>query len=106
MTLCSCVFGLAEAGLLHVMQREMMKEGMMKEGSSKGTKFPILFKIVEYLVGLGFILYDARSQDRPGAGTTVLVVLASLSQILLLFLKAYDLWKYRNPPPDVVQDLQ
>ncbi len=91
MTLCSCVFGLMEAWLLHNMQKE------------KGTQAPIVLKIVEYFAGLGFILFDAISQDPPGAGTTVLVVFASLSQILLLFIEARTFCKsYQEPPPDVV----
>ena len=93
MTLCSCVFGLLEANLLHAMTKE------------KKTKVPILLKIVEYSAGLGFILYDALSQDPPGAGTTVLVVFASLAEILLISLEVYTFWKYHEKP-DVVQDLQ
>jgi hypothetical protein len=91
MTLCSCVFGLTEALLLHNMQKV------------KGTKAPIVLKIVEYVAGLVFIVFDAFSEDPPGAGTTVLVVFASLSQILLLFIEARTFWKfYQEPPPDVV----
>jgi hypothetical protein len=71
----------------------------------KKTKVPILLKIVEYSAGLGFILYDALSQDPPGAGTTVLVVFASLAEILLISLEVYTFWKYHEKP-DVVQDLQ
>ena len=82
MTLCSCVFGLLEAWLLHKMTKE------------KGTKIPILLKIVEYSAGLGFVLYDALSQDPPGAGTTVLVVFAALAEILLISMEVYTYWKY------------
>ncbi len=82
MTLCSCVFGLIEAGLLHWMTAE------------KGTKTPILLKIVEYSASLGFVLYDALSHDPPGAGTTVLVVFASLAEILLISIEVYTFWKY------------
>ena len=82
MTLCSCVFGLLEARLLHKMTKE------------EGTKIPILLKIVEYSAGLGFVLYDALSQDPPGAGTTTLVVFAALAEILLISMEVYTYWKY------------
>ena len=81
MTLCSCVFGFLEAYLLHAMTKD------------RKTKVPILLKIVEYSAGLGFILYDALSQDPPGAGTTVLVVFASLAEILLISMEVYTYWK-------------
>jgi len=49
MTLCSCVFGLLEAYLVHAMTKE------------RKTKVPIVLKIVEYSAGLGFILYATSS---------------------------------------------
>ena len=88
MTLCSCVFGLLEARLLHKMTKE------------EGTKIPILLKIVEYSAGLGFVLYDALSQDPPGAGTTVLVVFAALAEILLISMEVYTYWKYYQAQED------
>ena len=93
MTLCSCVFGLLEARLLHKMTKE---EGAhaASVGARSGTKIPILLKIVEYSAGLGFVLYDALSQDPPGAGTTVLVVFAALAEILLISMEVYTYWKY------------
>ena len=85
MTLCSFLFQLVEVFILRTMTRD------------QGTRIPILVKVVEYAASLAFVLYDALTQDPPGVGTTVLVVLASLAEILLLGIEAHTSWTYRKP---------
>jgi hypothetical protein len=85
MTLCSFLFQLAEVFILRTMTRD------------QGTRVPILVKVVEYAASLAFVLYEALTQDPPGVGTTVLVALASLAEILLLAIEAHTSWTYRKP---------
>ena len=85
MTLCAFLFQLVEVYILRTMTRD------------QGTRVPILFKVVKYAASLAFVLYDASTQDPPGVGTTVLVVLASLAEILLLAIEAHTSWTYRRP---------
>jgi hypothetical protein len=71
MTLCSFLFQLVEVYILRTMSRD------------HGTRVPALVKLVEYAASLAFVLYDAATQDPPGVGTTVLIVCASLAEVLL-----------------------
>ena len=89
MTLCAFLFQLVEVYILRTMTRD------------QGTRVPILFKVVKYAASLAFVLYDASTQDPPGVGTTVLVVLASLAEILLLAIEAHTFWTYRRPEATV-----
>jgi ankyrin repeat protein len=85
MTLCSFLFQLVEVYILRTMTRD------------QGTKVPVLVKLVEYSASLAFVIYDAATQDPPGVGTTVLIVFASLAEILLLAMEAHTFWTYRRP---------
>jgi len=85
MTLCSFLFQMVEVYILRTMTRD------------QGTKVPVLVKLVEYSASLAFVLYDAATQDPPGVGTTVLIVFASLAEILLLAMEAHTFWTYRRP---------
>jgi hypothetical protein len=85
MTLCAFLFQLYELLLLRIMSRD------------QGIRAPVLVKLVEYSASLAFVLYDAVTQDPPGVGTTVLIVCASLAEILLLAIEAHTFWTFRRP---------
>ncbi len=83
MTLCAFPFNVFELGML----RTMVKE--------QGSKVPVLLKIVEYSANLAFVFYDAATHDPPGVGTTILVVFASLAEVLLIAFEAHTFFKYK-----------
>ena len=85
MTLCSFLFQLVEVYILRTMSRD------------QGIRVPTLVKLVEYSASLSFVLYDAATQDPPGVGTTVLIVCASLAEVLLLAIEAHTFWTFRRP---------
>jgi len=73
MTFASFAFSWYELKLVSRMAKE------------QGTKVPILVKIVQYSMGLAFIVYDVATLNPPGMGTKVLAAFACLAEILLLF---------------------
>jgi len=81
MTLSPCIFSLVEVALVHSMVEEL------------GSKVPVIAKIIQFSVGLVFVLYEAATQKPPGAGTTMLIVFAVLADILLIFLELCIFWK-------------
>ncbi len=85
LTMCASLFQIAEMFLVRTMTRD------------QGTTVPALVKILEYSAGLAFVVYGAATLDRPGVGTTVLVVFASLAEILLLASKVHTFWTYMRP---------
>ena len=84
MTLCAIPFQLFEVWLL----RRMIKE--------QGTKVPALLKILENSANLAFVIYDASTQNPPGGGTKVLVVVTSLAEVLLIAFEVHAVWKHRR----------
>ena len=44
----------------------------------------LVCKILSILVSLVYVIYDACTQDAPGTGSLVLVVLACVSEVFLL----------------------
>ena len=84
MTLCSFPFQLYEVSILI---GQMMSE-------REDSKVPVsglakLLKIGQYSADLAFVLIDAATQDPPGMGTTLLVVFASLAEVLLIAIEAF-----------------
>jgi ankyrin repeat protein len=92
MTLCSGIFSLLEVLLVH----EMVKKD--------GSKVPVLVKIIQYSVGLVFVLYEAATQNPPGAGTKTLITFTALAEILLIFLEVCTFWKYRKTADTALWD--
>ncbi len=83
MTLCAFPFQVFEVWILKMMVKQ------------QGSRVPVLLKIVEYLANLAFLLHDAATSDPPGVGTIVLVVIASLAEVLLIAFEAHTFFKYR-----------
>ncbi len=81
LTLASCLFSLHEVIMVHYMVKD------------QGSKVPVLVKIIQYLVNLVFVLYEAAIQKPTGAGTNTLIVFAALAEILLIFLEILLFWK-------------
>jgi hypothetical protein len=57
------------------------------------TRRTACFKVVQIIGGLGYLIYDARRENTPGPGSTVLVVMACLSEALLLVWEFHTLRK-------------
>jgi hypothetical protein len=83
MTLSSFFFSLQEVRMVSVMVKDTV--------TNTGTKgrLVLLLKIVQYTVGLVFIVYDTATLNPPGVGTRVLIAAACLSEIILVFLEVY-----------------
>lgn len=90
MTLCLFVFDLADSVMLHMKQTDSKNEGTYV--SQKG----LVCKILNIIVSLAYVVYDACAQDAPGTGSTVLVVLACLSEAFLLMIEFYTAWRSRH----------
>ena len=56
------------------------------------TRPNLCAKITQVVLNLGYLLYDTISQNAPGPGTTVLVVVACLSDLLVLGCESYTLY--------------
>ena len=104
MTLCSFPFQLVEIWLMNAMRKD------------QGSNLPVLVKIVDYSSALGFVVYDFATERPPGIGTTALVVIACLAEVLLIAIEAYTSglfsisnglrrpnfqmrWRQVSPPP-------
>jgi len=56
------------------------------------TRLNLCAKIIQVVLSFAYLLYDTISQNAPGPGTTVLVVVACLSELLLLGCESYTLY--------------
>ena len=76
------------------------------EEDQKTNKTPI-FKILEILVSLVYVLYDSFTEDPPGPGTTALIVVTCLAEVFLICQEGITLWKswkyWKNRSPTVTQ---
>ena len=89
MTLCSFPFIASEGGLL----RDMTKNHHEKSDAKGGTDGPIV-KVLEILVSLAYVVYDAVTQDPPGTGTTALIVVTCLAEIFLIIQEYGTIYEY------------
>ena len=51
-------------------------------------------KMLELALALAYILYDAATTEPPGVGTTVLVVVACLAEVLLVCFESCTIFKF------------
>ncbi len=83
MTLVNFPFDLIDARNLH----------KKADSDPVPTRPNLCAKITQVLLSLGYLLYDTISQNAPGPGTTTLVVVACLSDLLVLGCESYTLYK-------------
>ncbi len=67
------------------------------------TRLNLCAKITQVVLSLAYLLYDTVRQDVPGPGTTALVVVACLSDLLLLGCESYSLYTTILPPPVLIE---
>ena len=53
-----------------------------------------IVKVLEILVSLAYVVYDAVTQDPPGTGTTALIVVTCLAEIFLIYQEYLTIYKY------------
>jgi len=53
-----------------------------------------IVKLLELLLCLAYIMYDVATTEPPGVGTTVLVGVSCLAEVLLLCFEGYTVLKY------------
>ena len=78
MTLCLFVFDLGDSVFIYTRQ------------TGEKTKFSqigLVCKMLSILFSLAYVIYDASTQDAPGTGSLVLVVLACVGEVFLLVLE-------------------
>ncbi len=69
-------------------------------GASVSSTIP---KLIQYVVSLVFIIYEAVRYPAQNTSTQAIIVLASLAEISLVFLEAFAFFKYRKQ--NTVQDI-
>jgi hypothetical protein len=57
------------------------------------TRLHLCFKIIQIVASFGYIVYDAGQDPAPGPGSTVLVVLACLAEVIVFSLESTVLYK-------------
>ena len=53
-----------------------------------------IVKVLEILVSLAYVVYDAVTQDPPGTGTTALIVVTCLGEVVLIYQECRTVYKY------------
>ena len=89
MTLASFFFAAYECVAL----QEMAKESHKRSGS-QSTLSTGMVKLLELVLCLAYVIYDVAMTETPGVGTTVLVVVSCLAEVLLLCYEGYTVLKY------------
>ena len=103
MTLCTFPFIFIEGVGLHEMTGlERDSDTNSRRGGADG---PIV-KVLEILVSLAYVVYDAVTQDPPGTGTTALIVVTCLAEVVLIFQECHTVYKYGGLKERVVSAQQ
>ena len=89
MTLCTFPFILTEGWVLHGMAKDLHEMSDVKGGAVG----PIV-KVLEILVSLAYVVYDVATTDPPGTGTTALIVVTCLAEVVLIFQECRTVYKY------------
>ena len=89
MTLCTFPFILTEGLALHEMAKDLHGKSDVKGGADG----PIV-KVLEILVSLAYVVYDVATTDPPGTGTTALIVVTCLAEVVLIFQECRTVYKY------------
>ena len=92
MTLCTFPFILFEGVGLHELTR--YDHGRSDTNSRRGGADGPKAKVLEILVQLAYVVYDAATQDPPGPGTTALIVVTCLAEVVLIFQECHTVYKY------------
>jgi hypothetical protein len=64
------------------------------ESDAKGGADGPIVKVLEILVSLAYVVYDAVTQDPPGTGTTALIVVTCLAEIFLIYQEYLTIYQY------------
>ena len=89
MTLCTFPFILTEGWALNGMAKDLHGKSDVKGGADG----PIV-KVLEILVSLAYVVYDVATTDPPGTGTTALIVVTCLAEVVLIFQECHTVYKY------------
>ena len=65
-----------------------------EESDAKGGADGPIVKVLEILVSLAYVVYDAVTQDPPGTGTTALIVVTCLAEIFLIYQEYVTIYRY------------
>ena len=76
-----------------------------KSDAKGGVDGPIV-KVLEILVSLAYVVYDAVTQDPPVTGTTALIVVTCLAEIFLIYQEYLTIYKYGGLKERVVSPQQ
>ena len=70
-----------------------------------GADGPIV-KVLEILVSLAYVVYDVATTDPPGTGTTALIVVTCLAEVVLICQECLTVYKYGGLKERVVSAQQ
>ena len=73
--------------------RDMTKRHHGESDAKGGADGPIV-KVLEILVSLAYVVYDVATTDPPGTGTTTLIVVTCLAEVVLIFQECRTVYKY------------
>ena len=93
MTLCTFPFIFLEGVGLHEMTGFENRDS--DTNSRRGGADGPIVKVLEILVSLAYVVYDAVTQDPPGTGTTALIVVTCLAEVVLIFQECHT-WKNQH----------
>ena len=95
MTLCSFPFIAVEGSALRTMTKiEGWRRRTVLQTDAKGGADGPIVEVLEILVSLAYVVYDAVTQDPPGTGTTALIVVTCLAEIFLIYQEYLTIYKY------------
>ena len=100
MTLASFFHTYWEVGMMKAMANHRY------ENSEGGCGVSGAAKILHLVLVLAYLVYDASTIEAPGAGTTALIVLASLSEVFFIILECFVVIKADKIFPDFLAELE
>jgi hypothetical protein len=86
MTLASFLFSACECFMLHEMTMDNVR-------TDQGSITAVV-KMLEIVLAFAYVIYDAATTEPPGVGTTVLVVVACLAEVLLVCFEGYTVFAF------------
>ena len=92
MTLSSCIFAAFECMILALAAAQ--SEDRSRRDLRSSAQIVSMVKFLELALSLSYVLYDFATTEPPGVGTTVLIVVTCLAEVLLLCFDGYTICKY------------
>ena len=83
----------SEGCMLHKLAEQENTKRRRGERAGSGTD-GVIVKVLEILVSLVYVVYDATTKDPPGSATTVLVLVTCFAEVILICQECHTVYKY------------